>query len=56
MEELFTLSFKECSGFFIQEEVEECVPHFANGVGGRLVVCDRREEKHIPCYGPSALP
>ena len=56
MEELFALGFEKCGGFFVQEEVEECVPHFPHRVGtGRSPVCDHREEKHIPCCGSSAL-
>ena len=56
MEELLSLSFKKYGGFFVQEEVEECVPDLVNCVGGRWAVCNHREEKHIPRYEPSVLP
>ena len=55
MEELLALSFKERGGLFIQKEVEECVPYFVRGIGGRSVIRDHREEKDVPCYATSAL-
>jgi len=55
VEELLALSSKKSGGFFVQEEVEKCVPHFVIGISGGRVVRDHCEEECVPCYDPSAL-